>query len=123
MSTVLIVEDSLVERKALTMSLNQGGFQVLTAKSGEEAKEKVNNCQPDVIILDVMLPGSSGFEICRQFKADPQTNKIPVIFCSSKATELDKFWGLKQGASAYRTKPFVSDELIQVINDLIKSRV
>ena len=123
MSTVLIVEDSLVERKALTMSLNQGGFQVLTAKSGEEAKEKVNNCQPDVIILDVMLPGSSGFEICRQFKADPQTNKIPVIFCSSKATELDKFWGLKQGASAYLTKPFVSDELIQVINDLIKSRV
>ncbi|MDJ0680592.1 MAG: response regulator [Xenococcaceae cyanobacterium MO_167.B52] len=123
MSTVLIVEDSLVERKALTMSLNRGGFEVLTAKSGEEAKEKISTCQPDVIILDVMLPGSSGFEICRQFKADPETNKIPVVFCSSKGTELDKFWGLKQGASAYLTKPFISDELIQVINDLIKSKV
>ena len=123
MSTVLIVEDSLVERKALTMSLNRGGFKVLTANSGEEAKEKISTCQPDVIILDVMLPGSSGFEICRQFKADPETNKIPVVFCSSKGTELDKFWGLKQGASAYLTKPFISDELIQVINDLIKSKV
>ncbi|MDJ0648790.1 MAG: response regulator [Xenococcaceae cyanobacterium MO_188.B19] len=123
MSTVLIVEDSLVERKALTMSLNRGGFEVLTANSGEEAKEKISTCQPDVIILDVMLPGSSGFEICRQFKADPETNKIPVVFCSSKGTELDKFWGLKQGASAYLTKPFISDELIQVINDLIKSKV
>ena len=123
MSTVLIVEDSLVERKALTISLNRGGFKVLTAKSGEEAKEKIGDCQPDVIILDVMLPGSSGFEICRQFKADPETNKIPVVFCSSKGTELDKFWGLKQGASAYLTKPFVSDELIKIINDLIQSKV
>lgn len=123
MSTVLIVEDSLVERKALTMSLNKGGFKVLTAKSGEEAKEKISSCPPDVIILDVMLPGSSGFEICRQFKADPEINKIPVVFCSSKATELDKFWGMKQGASAYLTKPFVTEELLRVINELIKSKV
>ena len=123
MSTVLIVEDSLVERKALTISLNRGGFEVLTAKTGEEAKEKISSCQPDVIILDVMLPGSSGFEICRQFKADPETSNIPVVFCSSKGTELDKFWGLKQGASAYLTKPFISDELIGIINDLIKTKV
>ncbi len=123
MSTVLIVEDSLVERKALSISLSKGGFEVITAKSGEEAKEKISISPPDVIILDVMLPGSSGFEICRQFKADPETNKIPVVFCSSKGTELDKFWGLKQGASAYLTKPFMSDELLRIINELIKSKV
>ncbi len=123
MNTVLVVEDCLVERKAITMSLNRGGFNVLTAQSGEEAKEKVSSCQPDVIILDVVLPGCSGFEICRQFKADPETNQIPIVFCSSKGTELDKFWGLRQGAAAYLTKPLVSDELLRVINQLIKQEV
>ncbi|MDJ0743820.1 MAG: response regulator [Xenococcaceae cyanobacterium MO_167.B27] len=121
MNTVLVIEDCLVERQAIAISLNRGGFNVLTAESGEEATEKISETQPDVIILDVVLPGRSGFEICRQFKANPETNKIPVIFCSNKATELDKFWGLKQGASAYLTKPLVSEELLRTINQLIKS--
>ena len=122
MNTVLVIEDSLVEQKAIALSLHRDGFNVLTVKSGEEAQEKITTCQPDVIILDVVLPGLSGFEICRQFKADPQTNKIPIIFCSSKGTKLDKFWGLKQGAEAYLTKPLVSEELLSTIKQLINSK-
>lgn len=122
MNTILVIEDSLVEQKAIAHSLHRGGFKVLIVPSGEEAKEQIGSCQPDVIILDVILPGRSGFEICRQFKADPETNKIPVIFCSNKGTELDKFWGIKQGAAAYLTKPVVSEELLRTVNQLIDSK-
>jgi len=119
MNTALVVEDCLVDRKALELSLHQNGFQVLTAQSGEEATEQLRSYQPDIIILDVLLPGLSGFEICRQIKANPQTNKIPVIFCSSKGTELDKFWGLKQGAEAYLTKPVITQEIVRIIKQII----
>ncbi len=119
MTTALVIDDCLVDRKAIEFSLHQSGFEVLTAQSEEEATEKLRQYKPDVIILDVLLPGRSGFEICRQFKSDPKTNKIPIIFCSSKGTELDKFWGLKQGADAYVTKPIVSQEIISTIKQVI----
>ncbi len=119
MTTALVIDDCLVDRKAIEFSLHQSGFEVLTAQSEEEATEKLRQHKPDVIILDVLLPGRSGFEICRQFKSDPKTNKIPIIFCSSKGTELDKFWGLKQGADAYVTKPIVSQEIISTIKQVI----
>lgn len=123
MNTALVVEDSLIERQAIALILNRAGFDVLTVTSGEEAQEKIGSCQPDVIILDVILPGRSGFEICRNLKANPEVNQIPIIFCSSKATELDKFWGLKQGAAAYLTKPLASDELLQTIEGLIEVEI
>lgn len=123
MHTALVVEDCLVERTAIALTLNRAGFEVLTVTSGEEAQEKINTCQPDVIILDVILPGRSGFELCRRLKANPQVSDIPIIFCSSKATELDKFWGLKQGASAYLTKPLSPQELLQTIGQLIEIKV
>ena len=119
MTTALVIDDCLVDRKAIELSLHQSGFEVLTAQSEEEATEKLRQYKPDVIILDVLLPGRSGFEICRQFKSDPKTNKIPIVFCSSKGTELDKFWGLKQGADAYVTKPVVSQEIVSTIKQVI----
>jgi chemotaxis family two-component system response regulator PixH len=122
MSTALVVEDSLVEREAIAFSLHESGFHVLTAENGEEAKAKLSSYQPDIVILDVVLPGSSGFEICRELKANPKTSRIPVIFCSSKGTKLDKFWGLKQGANAYLTKPFVPTELLDIIRQLLNNQ-
>lgn len=122
MKTALVVEDSTIERAAISLVLDRAGFKVLSVTSGEEAQEKINCCQPDVILLDVILPGLSGFEICRYLKANPEMKQIPVIFCSSKATELDKFWGLKQGAAAYLTKPFVPNELLETIDQLISSK-
>jgi two-component system, chemotaxis family, response regulator PixH len=119
MNTALIVEDCLVERTAIALILNRAGFEVQTVNNGEEVQAKIASCQPDVIILDVILPGRSGFEICRHLKANPEMSKIPIIFCSSKATELDKFWGLRQGAAAYLTKPLADNELLRTIGQLV----
>lgn len=121
MSTALVVEDSLTDMVVLTSCLQQGGLTVLTAKSGEEALAKISSYKPDVIILDVVLPGRSGFEICRDLKAEAGTSKIPVVICSTKGSEMDKFWGLKQGADAYLAKPVDQEQLLRTVNQLIKS--
>lgn len=121
MSTALVVEDSLTDMVVLTRCLQQGGLTVLTAKSGEEALAKISSYKPDVIILDVVLPGRSGFEICRDLKAEAGTSKIPVVICSTKGSEMDKFWGLKQGADAYLAKPVDQEQLLRTVNQLIKS--
>ena len=119
MGYTLIVDDSTTERAIITSCLQQVGINVSIASSGEEALEKIEQNSPDLIVLDVVLPGRSGFEICRQFKNDPKTNQIPIIFCSSKGTELDKFWGLKQGADAYLTKPVASQEVARILREVI----
>jgi chemotaxis family two-component system response regulator PixH len=121
MSTALIVEDSATDRQILSSCLQQGGLNVLTATSGEEALTKLNSQTPDIIILDVVLPGSSGFEICRELKSAAATRKIPVIICSTKGGEMDKFWGMKQGADAYLAKPIDQVEFVRTVKQLIKS--
>jgi chemotaxis family two-component system response regulator PixH len=70
--------------------------------------------------LDVVLPDRSGFEICRELKEDAATQQVPVIMCSTKGTEMDKFWGLKQGADAYLAKPIDQDQLLQAVDQLVK---
>ena len=120
MGTALVVEDSLTEREVLTGYLQEAGITVVTATSGEEALEKINNTTPDLIVLDVVLPGRSGFEICRQIKNTTNTSNIPIIICSTKGSEMDKFWGMKQGADAYLPKPVDKDELITTVKKLIK---
>jgi len=120
MSTVLVVEDSLTEMQILTRCLQQGGLDVLTANSGEEALTKLSTQKPDIIILDVVLPGCSGFEVCRELKAAAATSSIPIVICSTKGGEMDKFWGMKQGADAYLAKPIDQDEFIRTVKQLIK---
>ena len=120
MSTVLVVEDSLTEMQILTRCLQQGGLDVLTANSGEEALTKLNSQKPDIIILDVVLPGCSGFEVCRELKAAAETSSIPIVICSTKGGEMDKFWGMKQGADAYLAKPIDQEEFLRTVKQLIK---
>lgn len=114
MSIALIIDDSSTEREILSSCLRTAGFTVFTANSGEEALEKLNSgaCQPDLILLDVVLPGQSGFEICRTLKAQDNTARIPVILCSTKGTDMDKFWGKKQGADEYLPKPVDQEQLL-----------
>lgn len=121
MSTVLIVEDSLTDKEILTLCLRDRGITVLTANSAAEAFEQVKSHRFDLIILDVVLPDRSGFEICRELKEDTSTMQVPVIMCSTKGTEMDKFWGLKQGADAYLAKPIDQDELLKAVNQLVKA--
>jgi two-component system, chemotaxis family, response regulator PixH len=120
MGTALVVDDSLTEQKIITSCLEKEGINVLIASSGEEALEKVKKTRPDVIVLDVVLPGRSGFEICRELKAEASTSTIPIIICSTKGSEMDKFWGMKQGADAYIPKPIDQSEFVRTVKQLIK---
>lgn len=120
MSTVLVVEDGLTDMEILSRYLQQAGFSVISAKTSEEAQEKLNINKPDLIFLDVILPGKSGYEICRELKGNPITSKIPIIFCSTKNSDVDKMWGTMLGADAYISKPIDKQELEGTLKLLIK---
>ena len=122
MSTVLVVEDSMTEMQLLTSYLKTAGLTVVTAQSGEEAQAKLSAETPDLIVLDVILPGQSGFELCRELKADPRTSQIPVVICSTKDTEVDKMWGNLLGANAYLPKPVDPNALMNTVRQLIAIR-
>ena len=115
MGTILIVEDSLSEMELMSHYLREGGYLVINAVTAKDALRIVIEQQPDVIITDVVMPGISGFELCRSLKKDPATEKIPVIICTSKNLEIDRLWGMKQGADAYLTKPFTKEQLIRAV--------
>jgi two-component system, chemotaxis family, response regulator PixH len=121
MSTALIIEDSLTEAEIISSCLRNGGISVLMVKSGEEAIVRLTETAPDIIILDVVLPGCSGFELCRTLKAEDKTSRIPIIMCSTKNSEMDKFWGMKQGADAYIPKPINQVEFMKAVRDLISA--
>jgi chemotaxis family two-component system response regulator PixH len=120
MSTILVVEDGLTDMQMISRYLEQAGYSVMGAKSSEEAQEKIIQNKPDVIFLDVILPGKSGFEICRELKDNPNTSTIPVVFCSTKNTDVDKMWGDMLGADAFLSKPVKKEELEGVLQKLKK---
>lgn len=119
MSTALVVEDSLTDMQIFIRCLQQSGINVVVAQSGEEAIATASLQKPDVVVLDVVLPGCSGFEVCRKLKAEAGTSDIPVVICSTKGGEMDKFWGMKQGADAYMSKPIDQEEFVRTIKQLI----
>lgn len=119
MKTVLLVEDSLTDRNLITTYLQQAGCLVVSTSSVEEAQEKLSQAKPDLILLDVILPGQSGFEMCRELKTDPSTNQIPIVICSTKTTDVDKMWGNMLGADAYLNKPVQQEELKRTLQNLI----
>ncbi|KPQ36381.1 MAG: twitching motility two-component system response regulator PilH [Phormidesmis priestleyi Ana] len=114
-STVLVVEDTPSEMELMSHYLREEGFSVISAPSGKEGLDKAIAQQPDIIITDVVMPGISGFELCRKLKRTPETMATPIVICSSKKQNIDRLWGLKQGAKAYLTKPYTRDELVEVI--------
>lgn len=121
MKTILIVDDTRTQLELITSILRQAGFNTIEASSSEDAKIKLGTARPDAIVLDVVLPGISGFEFCRELKQDPKTSTIPVILCSTKNGEMDRFWGLKQGASSYISKPVDPEELVRSLKFLVTS--
>ena len=120
MSKVLVVEDSLSQAQLVTRCLEKEGFSVLGVTSGEEAELRIKQQKPDLILLDVILPGESGFELCRKLKKNSETKDIPIVICSTKKSDLDKTWGEMSGADAYMTKPINEKELVETINKFIK---
>jgi DNA-binding response OmpR family regulator len=119
MATILVVEDTRTDAEIIGSLLRQAGLNTIMVTSSEEAKVKISEYKPDAIVLDVVLPGASGFELCRELRANKETAQIPIVMCSTKDGEMDKFWGMKQGASFYLVKPINPEELIRTVKLLI----
>ncbi|HEY9647628.1 MAG TPA: response regulator [Chroococcidiopsis sp.] len=120
MSTVLIVDDSQTLRQMLSDLLREHGIKVVEATNGVEAKERIQSSAPDLVITDLIMPQMNGYELCRWIKNEPTTQSIPVLICSTKSEEFDRYWGMKQGADAYITKPFHPPELLKTVRQLLR---
>ena len=112
---ILVVDDSPTERYFLSDILIKNGFSVSTAESGEEALLKVKADRPQLILMDVVMPGANGFQVTRSIARDPELANVPIIICSSKNQETDRIWGLRQGARDYIVKPVDPQELLAKI--------
>ncbi len=119
MTTILIVEDTQSEMELISHYLREQGYMVINAVNAQEAIDKAIKQKPNIIISDIIMPGVSGFELCRTLKKHPATKEMPIILCSSKDQDIDRLWGMKQGADAYITKPFTREHLVQTVKSVI----
>ena len=109
---ILLVDDSKTELHFLSELLVKRGYQVRTAENGEEAMRRLGEEKPDLILMDVVMPGQNGFQLTRAITRDARFTDVPVIMCTSKNQETDKVWGMRQGARDYAVKPVDAEELI-----------
>jgi twitching motility two-component system response regulator PilH len=112
---ILVVDDSPTERHVMVELLTKNGYQVITAENGEEGIAKAKAELPDLVLMDVVMPGLNGYQATRTLTRDEATKNIPVIVCTSKGQETDKIWGLRQGAHDYMVKPVNGEELLAKI--------
>ena len=112
---ILVVDDSPTERHVLVDLLTKNGYQVITAESGEEGVEKAKKELPNLVLMDVVMPGLNGYQATRTLTREESTKHIPIIVCTSKGQETDKIWGLRQGAQDYLVKPVNGEELLSKI--------
>ncbi|HEY9700864.1 MAG TPA: response regulator [Allocoleopsis sp.] len=123
MSKVLIVDDSNTQCEIIAELLQKSGISIDIATNGVEALEKVNSGHPDLVVLDIIMPEMNGYEVCRKIKGDDQTKNIPVVMCSTKSEEFDRYWGMTNGADAYISKPFHPNDLIGTVKQLLRGSV
>lgn len=119
---ILVIEDDPIGLRLIQYTLQHEGYQVLSALNGQEGLRKANEENPDLIILDVMLPGIDGFEVCYRLRAEPQTAQLPILMLSAKAQDTDKTTGLKVGADDYLTKPASPSEIVKRVRTLLAQR-
>lgn len=115
---ILVVDDSPTDRQHLTEMLSKSGFKVSSVASAEEALARVKQAKPDLVLMDVVMPGQNGFQATRMLSSDEATKNIPVIICSTKGQETDKAWGMRQGAKDYIVKPVKQADLLAKISAL-----
>ena len=116
--SILVVDDSPTDLKYLTDLLAKNGYQVVTAQNADEALAKAKQLRPDLVLMDVVMPGQSGFQATRALTKDEATKQIPVIICTTKGQDTDRAWGMKQGARDYIVKPVKGPELLAKISAL-----
>jgi twitching motility two-component system response regulator PilH len=112
---ILLVDDSKTELHHLSELLTKRGYTVRTAENGEDAMKRLGEEKPDLILMDVVMPGQNGFQLTRAITRDPRFADVPVIMCTSKNQETDKVWGMRQGARDYIVKPVDATELMAKI--------
>ncbi len=118
---VVVVDDSPTSLRFVADTLRGAGYEVATAKDGEEAIELITANPPSGIVLDILLPKKNGFQVCRELKTNPITKDVRIILLSSKRQEADRFWGQRQGADAYVTKPIHPAELTAIVNAVLSA--
>ena len=119
MSRILIVDDSPTESFKISGVLKRHGHEVLAAESGEQALQVARDSKPDLILMDIVMPGLNGFQATRQLTRDPATSAIPVVMLTSKGQEADRIWGERQGARGYLVKPVDDSVLVATITQVL----
>jgi twitching motility two-component system response regulator PilH len=119
MITVLVVDDIPSEMELISVYLAESGYEVITASNGKEALKKTVEQKPDVVVTDVVMFGMSGFELCRSLKKNPATQDLPIVLCTARNQEIDRLWGMKQGANLYVTKPFTREEIVKAVKSVV----
>jgi twitching motility two-component system response regulator PilH len=122
MARILIVDDSPTETFKITEILNKSGHQVISASGGEEGVAIAKKELPDLILMDVVMPGINGFQATRQITKNPSTSHIPVVIVTTKDQETDRMWGMRQGASSFLTKPINEKALVQAVNEALAAK-
>jgi twitching motility two-component system response regulator PilH len=112
---IMIVEDSQTDMRIAEKICSDNGYKTVTVTEGDKVLSTAIEKKPDLILLDVILPNKNGFQVCRQLKTNEETKDIKVVIVSSKDQPSDKFWGMKQGADDYVTKPYEEDDLLTAI--------
>ena len=119
MPRILVVDDSPTENFKISGVLKRHGHEVLAAESGEQALQVARDSQPDLILMDIVMPGLNGFQATRQLTRDPATSAIPVVMLTSKSQEADRIWGERQGARGYLVKPVDDSVLVATISQVL----
>jgi len=119
MAHILIIDDSPTETYKLTTILEKNGYSVDAADTGEKGLALAKASRPDLILMDVVMPGLNGFQATRQLSKAPETNNIPVVIVSTKDQDTDKVWGMRQGARAYLVKPVKEAQLLKTISEAL----
>ena len=123
MRRILLVEDSPTQAYAISKVLEREGYEVIHAKDGEEGINFAMNHSPDLVIMDVVMPGTSGFQATRSIASHKETENIPVVMLTSKDQVADKLWAFRQGALGYLVKPVQEPELLETVDNLLEISV
>ena len=119
MSRILLVDDSPTETFSVKVMLEKAGFEVITASDAESGMKAVREQHPDLVLMDVVMPGLNGFQATRQLSRDPATAAIPIVMLTTKDQETDRVWGVRQGARGYLTKPVDGRKLLDTIRQVL----
>jgi twitching motility two-component system response regulator PilH len=120
-ANILIIDDSPTDVRVFTTLLERAGHHVVAVSTAEEGIERVRADMPDLVIMDVIMPGMNGFQATRTLTRDPATSAVPIVMITTNSMETDRVWGLRQGAKAFITKPVNEKELLACINELLPS--